>query len=158
MMISRGGGHDFFLLDLRGGLSKFPPNEKEGIKGGASKKKGPFLTGLEDCIECKGLFTWREGHPASRATLRELSFHTFLVKTHWSVNMSDRVTHLPGSPCLFARVTLLGGLSFFPCIKWLCQGHPANWAKSLRVFLVKYEPNADKMYKFRTQTVPFNRN
>ena len=32
----------------------------------------------------KGLFTWNEGqgHPASRATLCELFFHTFLVKTH----------------------------------------------------------------------------
>ena len=27
--------------------------------------------------------------------------------------MLDRVTRLPGSPYLFARVTLLGGLSFF---------------------------------------------
>ena len=72
--------------------------------------------------------------------------------------MPDRVTRLPGSPCLFPRVTLLGELSFSHVIKRLLQGHPANRVKSLRVFSDKYELNADKMYKFRTQTVPFNRN
>ena len=36
----------------------------------------------------------------------------FLSKTHRSVYMLGRVARLPGAPCLLARGTLLGGVSF----------------------------------------------
>ena len=42
MMIFLVGGHDFFLLGFRGGLSKFPPSGKEDIGGGHQKRNGHF--------------------------------------------------------------------------------------------------------------------
>ena len=32
-----GGGHDFFLLGFRGGISKISPDVKEGIRGAIKK-------------------------------------------------------------------------------------------------------------------------
>ena len=60
----------------------------------------------------KGLFTWREGATANRATRGELTSHTFLSKTLRSVYMLDRVARLPGAPCLVARGTRLGWVAF----------------------------------------------
>ena len=62
----------------------------------------------------KGLFTWREGAPANRATRGGLTSHTFLSKTHRSVYLLDRVARLPGAPCLLARGTRLGRVAFCP--------------------------------------------
>ena len=59
-----------------------------------------------------GLFTWREGAPANRATRGGLTSYTFLSKTLRSVYMLDRVARLPGAPCLLARGTRLGGVAF----------------------------------------------
>ena len=61
----------------------------------------------------KGLFTWREGAPANQATRVGLTSHTFLLKTHRSVYMLDRVACLPGAPCLLAWGTRLGGVAFY---------------------------------------------
>ena len=64
----------------------------------------------------KGLFTWREGAPANRASRGGLTSHTFLSKTHRSVYMLDREARLPGGPCLLARGTRLARRgSFLPC-------------------------------------------
>ena len=71
--------------------------------------------------------------------------------------MLDRVTRLSGSPCLLARVTRLVGLPFFH-VNGYARVTRLTGLKSLRLFLDKYELNADKMYKFRTQMVPFIRN
>ena len=60
----------------------------------------------------KGLFTWREGVPANRCTRRGLTSRTFLLKTHQSVYMLDRVARLPGALCPLARGTRLGGVAF----------------------------------------------
>lgn len=56
---------------------------------------------------------------SSWATLEGPTLHTSLHKAHRSVHTTDRVTRLPGSPCLLARVTLLDGLFFLHV-----NGHP----------------------------------
>ena len=67
---------------------------------------------LQVILNLKGLFTWREGAPANRATRGGLTSHTFLSKALRSVYMLDRVARLPGAPCLLARSTRLGGVAF----------------------------------------------
>ena len=63
--------------------------------------------------EIKALITYgREGAPANRATRGWLISHTFLLKTHRSVYMLDRVARLPGTPCVLARGARLGGVTF----------------------------------------------
>ena len=37
----------------------------------------------------------------------------FLLKTHQSIYMLDRVARLPGAPCLLTRGTRLGGVAFY---------------------------------------------
>ena len=46
-----------------------------------------FISARQAGIARHELFTWREGSPANRATLGELTSYTFLYKTHWSVYM-----------------------------------------------------------------------
>ena len=43
MMILRGGGHDFFLLGFRGGLSKISSYVEERIRGGGHRKIGEIF-------------------------------------------------------------------------------------------------------------------
>ena len=65
------------------------------------------------------------GYPASRATRGELTSHTFLLKTHGSVYILDRVARLPGAPCRLARGTLLGGIAFYH-VNGSCRAIPPN--------------------------------
>ena len=48
----------FFLLGFRGAI-KISSQWERRYRGRPSKKKWPFLTGVEDCIECKMLVSSR---------------------------------------------------------------------------------------------------
>ena len=88
---------------------------QDNYYGRINSKKLFVLIACERIIitrRTKGLFTWREGAPANRATWGGLTSHTFLSKTHRSVYMLGRVARLPGAPCLLARGTRQGGVAF----------------------------------------------
>ena len=95
----------------------------------------------------KGLFTWREGAPANRATRGGLTSHTFLSKTHRSVYMLDRVARLPGAPCLVARGTRLGGVAF-------CHVNGSSQAISANRGEINRENIATRSEYFRSYHLP----
>ena len=72
----------------------------------------PAKPSIDARSDTKGLFTWREGAPANRATRGELTSHTFLSKPHRSDYMLDREARLTEAPCLLARGTRLVGVAF----------------------------------------------